>query len=96
MAGFVYILSNRPKGTLYIGVTSNLVRRVYEHREAAADGFTDRYDIKRLVYFEQYDDIERAIQREKSMKKWPRAWKVALVDKNNEKWVDLFPGIAAG
>ncbi|MEX2201968.1 MAG: GIY-YIG nuclease family protein [Dongiaceae bacterium] len=96
MPGYVYIMANKPNGTLYIGVTSNLVRRVYEHREGVVDGFTDRYDIKRLVYFEQYDEMERAIQREKTMKKWPRDWKVALVNQNNEKWVDLFPGIASG
>ncbi|MBV9637211.1 MAG: GIY-YIG nuclease family protein, partial [Methylobacteriaceae bacterium] len=74
--GWVYIMTNRPNGTLYIGVTSDIARRAYEHREGLIEGFTKRYGLKRLVYMEAYADIRDAIQREKSLKHWPRAWKV--------------------
>ncbi len=70
--GWIYILTNRPNGTLYIGVTSNLIQRVWQHREGVVPGFTKRYGLKRLVYFEAYDDISVAIQREKNVKHWPR------------------------
>ena len=76
--GWIYILTNRPNGTLYIGVTSNLIQRVWQHREGVVPGFTKRYGLKRLVYFEAYDDISVAIQREKNVKHWPRTWKVRL------------------
>ena len=88
--GYVYIMTNRPNGTLYIGVTSDLIQRAYQHREGLVQGFTKRYGLKRLVYFEQYDDIRDAIQREKNMKHWPRAWKVRLILKSNPTWRDLF------
>jgi putative endonuclease len=87
---FVYIMASRRNGTLYIGVTSDLVRRVYEHKEGLAEGFTLKYRVRRLVYFERYDDARRAIQREKTMKHWPRAWKMALIEKDNPHWKDLY------
>jgi putative endonuclease len=92
--GWVYILTNRPNGTLYVGVTSDLARRVWEHREGIADGFTRRYGLKRLVYAEPHDDIRTAIQREKNLKHWPRAWKVRLVVAENPEWNDLYESLA--
>jgi putative endonuclease len=88
--GWVYIMTNRPNGTLYLGVTSDLPRRVWEHRTAAADGFTKRYGLKRLVWTERHDTIAAAIQREKTMKHWPRAWKVRLILAANPEWKDLY------
>jgi putative endonuclease len=82
---YVYILASRPQGTLYIGVTNDLVRRVYEHREGLVDGFTERRGVKRLVYFECYDQVEFAIQREKTMKHWPRAWKINVIERDNPR-----------
>jgi putative endonuclease len=90
--GYVYILTNRPNGTLY-GVTSDLVRRVAEHREGVVKGFTKRYGLKQLVYFEVYDDIVNAIQREKNMKHWSRTWKVRLILQSNPRWDDLFESL---
>jgi putative endonuclease len=92
---WVYILASRLGGTLYIGVTNNLVRRIYEHRTGFVDGFTKRYAIHRLVYFEQYSAIEAAILREKHLKKWNRAWKVRLIEELNPNWDDLYPKIAS-
>jgi putative endonuclease len=86
--GWVYIMTNRPNGTLYTGVTSNLASRVWEHREGVADGFTKRYGLKRLVFAERHTDIRSAIQRE--MKHWPRAWKVRLILATNPEWDDLY------
>ena len=88
--GHVYILTNRPNGTLYVGVTNDLIRRTYEHRAGVVKGFTRTYGLKRLVYFEQYDDIRTAIQREHNMKHWSRTWKVRLILANNPEWRDLF------
>ncbi len=88
--GWVYIMTNRPNGTLYVGVTSDLVRRVAEHRAGVADGFTKRYGLRRLVFFERHDDIRAAIQREKNMKHWRRAWKVRLILGANPSWDDLY------
>ncbi len=88
-AGWVYIMTNRPNGIFYIGVTSNLAKRVWEHRESVIEGFTKQYGLKRLVYAEPHEDIRAAIQREKALKHWPRAWKVRLVLENNPGWVDL-------
>jgi putative endonuclease len=93
---YVYILANRIGGTLYIGVTNDLIRRVYEHKSGAAESFTKRRDVNRLVYFENFDDIEYAIRREKRLKKWPRAWKISLIEKDNPNWIDLYPEIAQG
>ena len=88
--GYVYFLTNRPNGILYVGVTSDLARRVYEHRTGVIDGFTRRYSLKRLVYFEVFDDIQTAIQREHNIKHWSRAWKVRLILANNPDWLDLY------
>jgi putative endonuclease len=90
MGGYVYILTNRPNGILYVGVTNDLIRRIAQHREGAIKGFTKRYGLKRLVYFEVYDDIQTAIQREHNMKHWSRTWKVRLVLASNAEWEDLF------
>jgi putative endonuclease len=92
---YVYILASRIGGTLYIGVTSDLIRRVYEHREKLRDGFTHDYGVSRLVYFEQFAEVGAAIQREKRMKKWNRAWKVQLIEANNPNWDDLYPSLAS-
>jgi putative endonuclease len=91
---YVYILASRVGGTLYIGVTNDLARRVGEHRLKIAESFTKQYDVTRLVYFETFDQIEQAIQREKRLKKWPRAWKISLIEKDNPNWIDLCPEIA--
>jgi putative endonuclease len=92
---FVYILASRKHGTLYIGVTNNLVRRVHEHREGLLPGFTRKYDVKHLVYYEVYQDIGDAISREKALKEWRRDWKIALIEQSNAEWADLYPGLAA-
>ena len=92
--GWVYIITNRPNGTLYVGVTSDLARRVWEHRQDVADGFTKRYGLKRLVFAERHESIRAAIQREKNIKHWPRAWKVRLILAANPDWDDLYDQIA--
>ena len=89
--GWVYILTNRPNGILYVGVTNDLIRRAYEHRTGAVPGFTKRYGLKMLVYFEGHDDIRLAIQREHTMKHWSRTWKVRLILRENPQRRDLFP-----
>jgi len=89
MAYFVYIMASQRHGTLYIGVTNNLIRRVYEHREKITPGFTAKYNVNRLVWFDQTDSIEAAIQHEKRLKHWQRAWKIELIEKTNPQWVDL-------
>ena len=91
---WVYILASGLGGTLYVGVTNDLVRRVYEHRMKFVSGFTEKYDVHRLVYFEQHTDIEAAIRREKRLKKWNRSWKIRLIEKLNPNWDDLYPKIA--
>ena len=91
----VYVLASRLGGTLYIGVTGDLVRRVYEHRGKFVPGFTRTYGVARLVHFEVFDDVEQAILREKRLKKWKRAWKVQLIETQNPNWDDLYPTIAA-
>ena len=96
MAYYVYILASQPNGTLYIGVTTDLVRRVHEHREDLADGFTKRHGVKRLVYYETYDRVEQALRREKNMKHWSRAWTVELIERANPLWSDLWDSIASG
>ncbi len=90
---FVYILTSRPLGPLYVGVTSDLVARVFQHKQGEAPGFTRRYNIKQLVYFEIHDRAETAIQREKRLKKWNRAWKVRLIERSNPNWRDLYMDI---
>jgi len=87
---FVYIMASQKNGTLYVGVTNDLIRRVFEHREGTVAGFTNRYDIKDLVYFEEHDEPRNAIQREKNIKHWSRAWKLALIERQNPDWQDLF------
>ena len=88
--GWVYIMTNRPNGTLYIGVTSDLPRRAWQHREGLIEGFTKRYGLTRLVFFERHDDIQAAIRRENGLKRWPRAWKVRLIVATNPDWDDLY------
>ena len=87
---FVYILASKRNGTLYIGVTNNLVRRIAEHKNNIAEGFTCEYGVYRLVYFEQFSDIGEAIKREKQLKKWNREWKTNLIEKANPEWNDLY------
>ena len=87
-------MTNRPNGTLYVGVTNNLARRIWEHREGVAESFTKRYGLKRLVYAERYEDIRIAIQREKNLKHWPRAWKIKLILEDNPDWEDLCDRLA--
>ena len=86
----MYILASRKNGTLYVGKTEDLVKRVYEHKNDFADGFTKRYKVHTLVYFEQYDQIEEALIREKRVKEWKRAWKIELIEKENLEWRDLY------
>ncbi len=93
MGGFVYILADMRRGRTYVGVTNDLVRRVYEHREGLADGYTKTNNIKRLVYFDASEDIVTAIQREKTLKRWYRQWKEALIEERNPEWADLWDEI---
>ncbi|HZX78583.1 GIY-YIG nuclease family protein [Lysobacter sp.] len=88
-----YILASRRNGTLYVGVTTNLIRRVHEHRTGVASGFTQRYHIHSLVWFEQHESIKSAIEREKAIKEWRRAWKLKLIESTNPRWRDLYPDI---
>ncbi len=90
----VYILASKRDGTLYIGVTSDLVKRVWEHKNDVVEGFTKKYGVHDLVYFEMHGDMESAITREKQLKKWNRAWKIELIGKNNPTWRDLWSDIA--
>lgn len=94
MAHYVYILASKKHGTLYLGVTNDLVRRVYEHKSKSVEGFSKRYDVDRLVWFEVYDDAVTAIAREKELKKWRRDWKIRLIEESNPNWDDLYLGIA--
>ena len=87
----VYILASERNGTLYIGVTSNLVQRIWQHKNDVVEGFTEKYGVHSLVYFELLDDMPNAITREKQMKKWNRAWKLSLIEKQNPTWQDLWP-----
>ncbi len=91
--GWVYIMASQPNGTLYVGVTSDLVRRVWEHREGIMAGFTQQYGVKILVFFERHDEIRAAIQREKNIKHWSRARKISLITAANPAWADLYPQI---
>ncbi|MEJ0073124.1 MAG: GIY-YIG nuclease family protein [Candidatus Saccharibacteria bacterium] len=86
---YVYILASRPLGTLYVGITNDIVRRTDEHRNGVVEGFTQKYGVKRLVYFEETESVEAAILREKQLKKWNRQWKVNLIEKDNLLWEDL-------
>ena len=89
----VYVLTNRHRGTLYTGITCDLARRVWEHKQKAVDGFTSRYGLDRLVWFEVHDDLMAALQREKAIKRWRREWKISLIEKDNPDWRDLYPEI---
>ncbi len=89
----VYMLASKPFGTLYIGVTSNLVQRVWQHKQSLVDGFTKQYGIRRLVWYEAHDTMESAIGREKALKRWDRAWKIRLIEEGNPDWVDLYSEI---
>ena len=93
MAYYVYILASRRDGAIYVGITNDLVRRVYENRIKAVPGFTTKYNITRLVWFEIYDDPVSAISREKELKKWKRSWKVQLIEAQNPEWKDLYESI---
>jgi len=90
---FTYLLANRPGGTLYVGVTNDLVRRTMQHRDGSASSFTKRYRVHRLVYYEAHTDVVAAIRREKNLKKWNRAWKIELISEFNPDWHDLLPGL---
>ncbi len=87
----VYLLASGLNGTLYVGVTSNLIQRVFQHKQDMADGFTKKYGIKDLVWYEVHEDVLEAIRREKQIKKWNRAWKIELIQENNPRWQDLYP-----
>jgi len=90
----VYILASDRNGTLYTGVTSDLARRIWEHKNGSKEGFTKRYDVHSLVWYEQHETMESAITREKTIKKWERAWKLRLIEESNPEWRDLYPDIA--
>jgi putative endonuclease len=87
---YIYILTNKKNGVLYIGVTSDLIKRIYEHKSGFVEGFTKKYNLYKLVYYEVHDDIVMAITREKQMKKWNRQWKIELIEKMNPEWRDLY------
>lgn len=89
MGGWVYILASAPYGTLYVGVTNNMARRLYEHREGQGSAFCRAYRVERLVYTERFEDISNAIRREKRLKKWLRRWKIELIERQNPRWEDL-------
>ena len=93
MAYYVYILASRKDGATYVGVTNDLIRRVYEHRQKSVPGFSSKYNITRLVWFEVYDDPTNAITREKELKKWKRSWKLQLIEAQNPQWDDLYESI---
>ena len=90
---YVYMMASKKNGTLYVGVTSDLVKRVYEHKQGIVDGFTKKYDIHQLVWYEYHAAISEAILRERQIKKWKRAWKIELIEKNNPLWRDLYDDI---
>jgi len=87
---YVYLLASKKYGTLYTGVTNDLIKRVYEHKESLVDGFTKKYKVHQLVYYEIHDDVHEAILREKQIKKWNRDWKINLIEKDNPHWIDLY------
>ena len=90
---FVYILASRKNGTLYTGVTNNLIKRVYEHKHHLLKGFTDKYEVNQLMYYETMEDINTAIHREKCIKRWKREWKLELIERDNPEWKDLYNGL---
>jgi putative endonuclease len=90
----VYLLASKPYGTLYVGVTSNLRKRVFEDKSKAVPGFTSRYGVDKLVWFESHASIEAAIRREKQIKEWKRNWKISLIEQDNPRWIDLYPSLS--
>jgi putative endonuclease len=90
---FVYLLASKPYGTLYTGITSNLIQRVYQHKEGLVDGFTKKYNVHRLVFYEVHSDVNEAILREKRIKKWNRQWKINLIEQHNPQWLNLAIGL---
>ncbi len=90
---FTYILANKTGGTLYIGVTNDLVQRIWQHKNKLVKGFTSKYGVDRLIYYEHYSYIDQAIRREKQLKKWKRQWKIRLLEERNPDWLDLYPVI---
>ena len=92
-AGFVYMMASRKNGTIYIGCTSNLIQRVYQHREGMVDGFTKDKGCKLLVWFECFDDLQQARHRELQMKEWKRPWKIKRIEERNLEWIDLYPSL---
>jgi len=90
MSAYIYILANKKNGTIYTGVTNDIVRRVFEHKQGFVDGFSKKYDLKTLVYFDSFESIYDAITMEKRIKRWRREWKLALIEKLNPEWQDLY------
>jgi putative endonuclease len=90
---WVYMLASKPRGTLYVGVSNGLIVRVEQHKAGKGASFTSKYKVNRLVWFQEFADVREAIQREKTMKEWPRAWKVNLIEETNPHWVDLYPSL---
>lgn len=93
MTYFVYILASKPRGTLYVGVTKSLTRRIFEHKHKLIEGFTERYDVNLLVWYESSESIESAIAYEKKLKRWRREWKIEMIEEQNPEWVDLYQQI---
>ena len=93
MTYFVYILASKPRGTLYVGVTNSLTRRIFEHKHKLIEGFTERYDVNLLVWYESSESIESAIAYEKKLKRWRREWKIEMIEEQNLEWVDLYQKI---
>jgi len=93
MGAWLYVLANKPGGTLYVGVTDDLIRRIFEHRQGSVEGFTKRHNVKMLVYYEQHETVPLAIQREKNIKHWSREWKIDLIVSLNPEWRDLYDEI---
>jgi putative endonuclease len=91
---YVYLLASKPYGTLYVGVTSDLAKRIWEHKHKAVPGFTARYGVYTLVWFEGHNAAEAAIRREKQIKEWKRDWKISLIESDNPRWIDLFPSLS--
>ena len=87
---YVYLLASQPQGTLYVGMTDDLVRRIWEHKIKAVPGFTSKYGVDRLVWFEAHETLEAAFRREKQIKEWRRSWKISLIEENNPRWIDLY------
>lgn len=91
---YVYILSSKRNGTLYIGITSDIIKRIYEHKKGLVEGLTKKYNIHALVWYKTHESVESAITREKQIKKWKRAWKLKLIEKENPEWIDLYKSIS--